>query len=828
MSRFGVPDDTTSDRGGDQTNWKDKRGGTQTFPISKHREHRACEPYCRGRTDQAWFPTKQSTEGVELLLGFEPAEHPTRKIMSMFQVVKFPNEACAGGDSKNGTCYTANECKARGGTNGGACAAGFGVCCTFSLGCDSVSKENSTYFVSPGKTIEGTCRSKVCKNNDNICQIRLDLLSFSTAGPEITDVVGGQFLGEEITLSGVCIKDTFAVINPGGSPTPTICGENGGEHMYVNFGSECMDLVFDLGSGTDAEWTIQASQYECDYDNLAPTGCLQYMFGRDEGTIQSFNFDLDQHLADQRQKVCIRREINQCELCYFFESKKTDMRLSTADFKDQCCGYGDDGTDNGEGADCLVIPSLFYFDDNGEKVNLEESEFCGADSSTFSDAYDEFAKTVIKRLPTASAATTTSAAPIAATVASASASKSATTASTASRASETGVGQLLELRVDNLLGLGKDGHEIIGFGRVSRVLAHIHDLEDVVIGVKCEGTNVDLHVVLEEVLGQTPHFLGPGGTPHEHLSIRSDLLDDLTDLRLEAHVQHAVGLVQNEIGSPAQVGLAHFQEIDQSTGGSNDHLTAILEIAKLRAFGSTSEHASVPDLGGAAEFRAHLLDLLGQLTGGSQNQNNGSIASFQIGLMIDMDDTRQEVAQCLTRSGHGNAHHVESRESDGPALRLNGSGCGEALSLHFFHDVFRKASLEEIGDGIREIAALDDRDLASFAVLLHGCRVSIGQIGMGIVEVLFERHQVVLVPLDAAKPFSRLFVLHSTASETVSAATETTAATAASTVTEASTTTTAVASTAVAASATTGAASTSISSGTSTGSTTIHLNMSRG
>ena len=30
-----------------------------------------------------------------------------------------------------GTCYTASECGAKGGTTDGNCAAGFGVCCTF-------------------------------------------------------------------------------------------------------------------------------------------------------------------------------------------------------------------------------------------------------------------------------------------------------------------------------------------------------------------------------------------------------------------------------------------------------------------------------------------------------------------------------------------------------------------------------------------------------------------------------------------------------------------------------------------------------------------------
>ncbi len=42
---------------------------------------------------------------------------------------RFPNDICPGASGMNGTCYTQEECSARGGTNGGACASGFGICC---------------------------------------------------------------------------------------------------------------------------------------------------------------------------------------------------------------------------------------------------------------------------------------------------------------------------------------------------------------------------------------------------------------------------------------------------------------------------------------------------------------------------------------------------------------------------------------------------------------------------------------------------------------------------------------------------------------------------
>ena len=46
---------------------------------------------------------------------------------------RFNNDPCVGGSNKNGTCYLADECSSKGGTNSGSCAAGYGVCCTCKL-----------------------------------------------------------------------------------------------------------------------------------------------------------------------------------------------------------------------------------------------------------------------------------------------------------------------------------------------------------------------------------------------------------------------------------------------------------------------------------------------------------------------------------------------------------------------------------------------------------------------------------------------------------------------------------------------------------------------
>ena len=51
----------------------------------------------------------------------------------LFSMGRFHNDACTGTGTKNGTCYTAEECGEKGGNNEGSCAQGFGVCCVCKL-----------------------------------------------------------------------------------------------------------------------------------------------------------------------------------------------------------------------------------------------------------------------------------------------------------------------------------------------------------------------------------------------------------------------------------------------------------------------------------------------------------------------------------------------------------------------------------------------------------------------------------------------------------------------------------------------------------------------
>ena len=73
---------------------------------------------------------------IDISYGTQPSPQKERqkKLLNVFEVVKFPNDPCTTSlDSTNtsGVCYTATECTDLVGFLGSSCASGFGVCCTF-------------------------------------------------------------------------------------------------------------------------------------------------------------------------------------------------------------------------------------------------------------------------------------------------------------------------------------------------------------------------------------------------------------------------------------------------------------------------------------------------------------------------------------------------------------------------------------------------------------------------------------------------------------------------------------------------------------------------
>jgi len=358
----------------------------------------------------------------------QPDVEREKKLISTFQIVRFPNDVCIGSSTRNGTCYTSAECSDKGGTSSGSCADGFGVCCVFIVtSCGTSSSENNTYWTTPTSLSTSTtsCELTVCPMNDDICSIRLDFTSFTITGPSTlttvqTSRIAGAPMGNVEDNTGVvaganyatnCLLDAFYVTSASSSAAPpSICGVNTGFHMYTDADTDrCNRLIFTLAayasSGNAVQntlgattlatraWDIAATQIECASPVAPPSGCTQYFYGGGSYVLQSYNHQRSgtdtvdsTHLANQHQRICIRRERGKCVGCFyagaeeFAISGENDIANSWTG-QGSCCAYtrnkGEDRFNiavaelpnsggvafangvTGLGFDCVVIPGAF-------------------------------------------------------------------------------------------------------------------------------------------------------------------------------------------------------------------------------------------------------------------------------------------------------------------------------------------------------------------------------------------------------------------------------------------------------------------------------------
>lgn len=279
------------------------------------------------------------------------------KLFSVFEIVRFNNEACKGADDKDGVCYTAAQCTDMGGTATGNCAMGFGVCCRILVDptCPSDITTASATIVNPGypddvnTATAGSCSSSsgaagrvapriffptttttttatatsvtnvevsgtdtiyrwaVKKATPTVEQIRIDFVEFDIAPP-----VMGACSNESMTITGA-----DAVTNK--ILPDKLCGVLTGQHLYLSvkdLGTDFVTIEITLSVLGRQEWEMLVTQIEGDATaDLAPRGCLQY-FKKDAATFSSFNWNdgNGELLNNQQYSICIMDNDAYCDV----------------------------------------------------------------------------------------------------------------------------------------------------------------------------------------------------------------------------------------------------------------------------------------------------------------------------------------------------------------------------------------------------------------------------------------------------------------------------------------------------------------------------------
>ncbi|XP_049845617.1 uncharacterized protein LOC126298360 [Schistocerca gregaria] len=241
----------------------------------------------------------------------QPARNPEQPSV----VGRSNSVLCDSPDGTTGVCYPEEECEQLGGLSLASCDDQHRVCCLVEKSCRNVTSEVVSYFVNPSypnPDRAGTfCDFRIDVLDEDICQVRMDFEQFSLSGPHRT--------------LGICRNDRFIVTTslPNGIGLSELCGENGGQHIYVPvdaaIGSASVSIMIMTSGIKPYQWRIRATQINCKENvNLAaPQGCLQY-YTELSGSIQSFNYYHGQghYQSNLDYSICILRSPNTCRVEY--------------------------------------------------------------------------------------------------------------------------------------------------------------------------------------------------------------------------------------------------------------------------------------------------------------------------------------------------------------------------------------------------------------------------------------------------------------------------------------------------------------------------------
>ena len=117
--------------------------------------------------------------------------------------------------------------------------------------------------------------------------------------------------------------------------------------------------------------------------------------------------------------------------------------------------------------------------------------------------------------------------------------------------------------------------------------------------------------------------------------------------------KHLVGLVENEHPHGIGVQKAAINHVMNATGGPNDHLGAILESFHVLSDTSTTNTSMALDIHKISNCNNDLLDLLGELSGGCEDQG---LALLDVG--FDLLENRDGESCSLSRARLSLSNHI--------------------------------------------------------------------------------------------------------------------------------------------------------------------------
>ena len=263
--------------------------------------------------------------------------------------------------------------------------------------------------------------------------------------------------------------------------------------------------------------------------------------------------------------------------------------------------------------------------------------------------------------------------------------------------------KMLGQAVGAVLGAGENQHllPVVGAHQVREqrrlaLFVHAHHFLCNGFGRRVSSRHLDRHRVIQQLVGQVFDLIREGRGKQQVLALLWQQGQHLLDIVDKAHVEHAVGLVEDQHFHVIQFEGALPHVIEQATRRGDQYIDAFLERADLRV----DLHPAENDRGFQIQVFTvglhRLADLCGQFPGRGQHQCADTVGLGCLGLCIQHVQQRQREARSFTGTGLRACKHVFAFEDNRNRLGLDGGRSGIAFFNYCTQDFGRQAELLKI------------------------------------------------------------------------------------------------------------------------------------
>lgn len=201
--------------------------------------------------------------------------------------------------------------------------------------------------------------------------------------------------------------------------------------------------------------------------------------------------------------------------------------------------------------------------------------------------------------------------------------------------------------------------------------------------------------VSHELAGDVKDLSGHGGRQQNGLGGLRQSGEDVVDGVLELSRKHLIGLIENEHLDEVGLEDSSLNHVVDSTGGSDNDVDTLLDDSNVLGDRGTTNAGVALNLHVLAKGKHDLLDLVGQLSGGSNDQSLGLL-----NLLVNVLQSRNGEGGSLTGTGLGLSKNIVTLDDGENGSLLNGGGVLETVTVDTSEELVLESKVVERGDNL--------------------------------------------------------------------------------------------------------------------------------